>query len=210
MYTLIDTTLFQNLNPSHGHRLTAPFIEGGVLAANLTPSQLNHELWVQCMIDSSQEKVLSELLTKHFEVQYAHLMANEYDILTLLSENDEQLKEFAHGFLTVWQVVEEKWQAVSPINDGTLRMLQALITTFMLAIDEASSQAQMQESGITHPPTWQHMKSQLPVMINEVAMAADSAMQGDKSQVVNPYKNVGRNESCPCGSSLKFKKCCGA
>lgn len=26
---------------------------------------------------------------------------------------------------------------------------------------------------------------------------------------VNPYKNIGRNDPCPCGSGKKFKKCCG-
>ena len=25
---------------------------------------------------------------------------------------------------------------------------------------------------------------------------------------VNPYKDVGRNDPCPCGSGKKFKKCC--
>ncbi len=24
----------------------------------------------------------------------------------------------------------------------------------------------------------------------------------------NPYRNVGRNDPCPCGSGKKFKKCC--
>ena len=27
--------------------------------------------------------------------------------------------------------------------------------------------------------------------------------------VVNPYRDVGRNDPCPCGSGKKFKKCCG-
>ena len=26
--------------------------------------------------------------------------------------------------------------------------------------------------------------------------------------VINPYRNVGRNDPCPCGSGKKFKKCC--
>ncbi len=26
--------------------------------------------------------------------------------------------------------------------------------------------------------------------------------------IVNPYRNVGRNDPCPCGSGKKFKKCC--
>jgi hypothetical protein len=25
---------------------------------------------------------------------------------------------------------------------------------------------------------------------------------------VNPYRNIGRNAPCPCGSGRKFKKCC--
>jgi uncharacterized protein len=46
-------------------------------------------------------------------------------------------------------------------------------------------------------------------MIAEVAQAADEAMTGAKSQSVNPYKNIGRNDECPCGSGKKFKQCCG-
>jgi len=29
-----------------------------------------------------------------------------------------------------------------------------------------------------------------------------------QGQAVNPFKNVGRNDRCPCGSGKKFKKCC--
>lgn len=30
-----------------------------------------------------------------------------------------------------------------------------------------------------------------------------------REPAVNPYKNVGRNDPCPCGSGKKFKNCCG-
>jgi hypothetical protein len=30
----------------------------------------------------------------------------------------------------------------------------------------------------------------------------------DHGPAVNPFKNVGRNDPCPCGSGKKFKKCC--
>ena len=29
-----------------------------------------------------------------------------------------------------------------------------------------------------------------------------------KSPAINPFKSVGRNDPCPCGSGKKFKKCC--
>ena len=32
--------------------------------------------------------------------------------------------------------------------------------------------------------------------------------QSNTEQRVNPYRNVGRNDPCPCGSGKKFKKCC--
>jgi Protein of unknown function (DUF1186)/SEC-C motif len=32
----------------------------------------------------------------------------------------------------------------------------------------------------------------------------------DQGQALNPFKNVGRNDPCPCGSGKKFKKCHGS
>ena len=41
------------------------------------------------------------------------------------------------------------------------------------------------------------------------AMAGKAAASSE-SQLHNPYKDVGRNDPCPCGSGKKFKKCHGA
>jgi hypothetical protein len=30
----------------------------------------------------------------------------------------------------------------------------------------------------------------------------------NEASVVNPYRDIGRNDKCPCGSGKKFKKCC--
>jgi hypothetical protein len=29
-----------------------------------------------------------------------------------------------------------------------------------------------------------------------------------QTQAINPFRDVGRNDPCPCGSGRKFKKCC--
>ena len=34
-------------------------------------------------------------------------------------------------------------------------------------------------------------------------------INGVPKPYINPYKNIGRNDPCPCGSGKKFKKCCG-
>ena len=31
-----------------------------------------------------------------------------------------------------------------------------------------------------------------------------------RDTIVNPYRDIGRNDACPCGSGKKFKKCHGA
>ena len=31
---------------------------------------------------------------------------------------------------------------------------------------------------------------------------------GNADTITNQYRNVGRNDPCPCGSGKKFKKCC--
>src|SRR6266850_1157957 len=38
----------------------------------------------------------------------------------------------------------------------------------------------------------------------------DTAWQPEPPNVpaVNPFKGIGRNDPCPCGSGKKFKKCC--
>ena len=182
---------------------TAYFIEGAVLAANMAVKPLEPQIWCE-HIGLAEEPVL-EYVVEQIHYQHNLLARSEYSLDTL---SEEQLSDLAEGFMTVWSVVEEQWQEVN-VSDGTIRMLQGMLTTFMLLIDEKQTQEQMKAAGIDTPPTTAEMRPQLDLMISEVAQAADEAMLGAKSQSVNPYKNIGRNDPCPCLSGKKFKQCCG-
>lgn len=185
------------------------FIEGVILAANLATKPLDPELWLSEVLPNSAPNVKAEV-EQHIHRQYAYLKRNEYSLLSLLdaSQKDEQLADFAEGFMTMWPKVEPQWQEAN-IVDGSLRMLQALLTTLMLAIDESKTQAEMKAAGVDSPPSLNDLVPQLDLMINEVALAADEIMLGAKAQSLNPFKGVGRNDQCPCGSGKKFKQCCG-
>lgn len=37
----------------------------------------------------------------------------------------------------------------------------------------------------------------------------DHLLNGVEEPYINPFKGIGRNDPCPCGSGKKFKKCCG-
>ncbi|OCH57860.1 prepilin peptidase [Aliivibrio fischeri] len=188
---------------------TNVFLEGAVLAANMATKPLEPEVWLNGLVGTDVTLNIKNAVIHQIEQQYTLLKRNEYEIATLIDiENVDLLADFAEGFMSVWPLIEDMWAEVS-IGDGTSRMLSALLTTLMLALDEEQTQAQMEEAGIDTPPTLKGMLPQLDMMILEVAMAADELQIGYKGQKVNPYKNIGRNDACPCNSGKKFKQCCG-
>ncbi|MFZ3513556.1 SEC-C domain-containing protein [Vibrio harveyi] len=183
------------------------FLEGAVLAANLTTKPLAPETWLEPLLGEGF-KALQPVIEEQIHKQHNYILRNEYSILALTNDDSDQLADFAEGFMSVWSMIEEQWHDVV-LNDGLERMLQALLTTMMLAIDEEQTQQQMHDAGIETPPALMDFIDQLDLMINEVALGADELMVGKKSKSLNPFKDVGRNDPCPCDSGKKFKQCCG-
>ncbi|MEZ8729138.1 YecA family protein [Vibrio splendidus] len=189
--------------------ITPQFIEGSILASNLATKPLDPEEWL-AIVAPETGKELVTIVTEQINRQHNLIQRSEYLLTDVLFDGDfnEQFADFAEGFMMVWPTVEEQWQSVT-VADGTLRMLQALLTTLMLGIDEEQTQQQMVAAGLENPPALADLIDQIDLMISEVAMAADEAMLGNKSQSVNPFKDIGRNDPCPCESGKKFKQCCG-
>ncbi|AIV06168.1 prepilin peptidase [Vibrio harveyi] len=183
------------------------FLEGAVLAANLTTKPLAPETWLEPLLGEGF-KALQPVIEEQIHKQHNYILRNEYSILALTNDDSDQLADFAEGFMSVWSMIEEQWHDVV-LNYGLERMLQALLTTMMLAIDEEQTQQQMRDAGIETPPALMDFIDQLDLMINEVALGADELMVGKKSKSLNPFKDVGRNDPCPCDSGKKFKQCCG-
>ncbi|SHF33866.1 YecA family protein [Vibrio gazogenes] len=184
------------------------FIEGAILAANMACQPLEANLWMSALIAEEVTEVAEQALTAHYQQQYSALLHNQYAVSDFLDvANRDELADFAEGFMMIWPLPEQHWQTAS-VSDGTQRMLQALLTTLMLAIDESGTRQQMQEAGVEEPPYLTDMTGHLDMMIHEVACAADEQQSGARAHRVNPYKTVGRNDPCPCGSGKKFKQCC--
>lgn len=186
---------------------SALFIEGAVLAANLTTKPLAPEKWLAPLLGEGFAAI-QPAVEEQIHKQHNRILRNEYSVLELVSHDQDQLADFAEGFMSVWPMIEEQWQEAE-LNDGLQRMLQALLTTMMLAIDESTTQQHMRDAGIDTPPALSEFIGQLDLMVGEVALGADELMVGNKSQSLNPFKNVGRNDPCPCGSGKKHKQCCG-
>ncbi|OOE99191.1 YecA family protein [Salinivibrio sp. IB643] len=197
--------------------MPASFVEGALLAANICPVPMDPDTWLSVLVTAGVEddEVVAlndkdkQAILAHLEQQYHALMRNDYTLpgALMIAMRGELAQAFSEGFLAVWPHIEPHWHDVT-LNDGSRRMLSALVTTMLLLHDEAGTLAQMKEVGIDVEPG-QYVE-QLDLMIQEVAKAADEAQQGTHgAHQVNPFKSVGRNDACPCGSGAKFKKCCG-
>ena len=57
------------------------------------------------------------------------------------------------------------------------------------------------------PPTLFRMNSLSVGRAPLILIAAFQQMMPKPAS--NPYRHVGRNDPCPCGSGKKFKRCCG-
>lgn len=207
--------------PTNWEGMPATFIEGALLAANANPKPLDPEVWLPVLVtggvDEDDAVSLSNEQTQsilnHFELQYRYIKAGEFQLAEQVCWDEAkgvtpEMAEFAEGFLAVWPFIEPNW-AEQTMSDGTMRMLSALITTVMLMLDEEATLAQMDEAGVTGMPEPAALYAQFPLMLTEVVMAADELQQGAAAQAVNPYKEMGRNDICLCGSGKKFKHCCG-
>lgn len=211
--------------------MPAAYLEGALLAANLSPAPLAPDTWFELLtantpnetsdegfIEDESQAITTEdrrAILSHLEQQHLLLMRNEYQLPSALINSPtldltvtKAHKNFAEGFLALWPYVEPAWQNTS-ITDGTKRMLSALVTCILLLQDEEETLKQLSEAGLGALPKLSVLYSQFDLMVNEVAQAANDNIMGQKASAVNPFKTLGRNDPCLCGSLKKFKKCCG-
>lgn len=127
------------------------FLEGVVLAANMATKPLAPEAWLGDIIGADNALEMIKPISQQIEHQYLLLKRNEYEVTEIVNFDDlEAVADFAEGFMTLWPTVEELWADLK-VADGTMRMLSALLTTMMLAVDEKETHRQMAETGIDTP-----------------------------------------------------------
>ncbi|WP_413112030.1 YecA family protein [Thaumasiovibrio sp. DFM-14] len=185
--------------------VTPLMLEGACLAANCNPRPCPPETWLAPLWENLPPKAVVDEISEHFQRQFGLIQRGEY---VWCVDDKQGLLELAHGFLAVWSVIEPTWQAVA-VPDAILSVLSNVHLGMYLAVDEVETLAQMSHAGVDELPNVDVMLASLPMLLPELVLAADELHQGSKAVAINPYKDVGRNDACPCGSGRKFKQCCG-
>jgi uncharacterized protein len=60
----------------------------------------------------------------------------------------------------------------------------------------------------TDGPVWDHIGPMGSAVAELTAWGEDAEEPKPPAPLLNPLRDVGRNDPCPCGSRRKFKKCC--
>ena len=132
-------------------------------------------------------------------------------------DSTAELSQWARGFATGHSWLVETWENLVP--DELDKELGAILAVLSFFVSREVAEALFEESGSeTQNPD--DMAASMLELLPE-AMAGYAHMGRSIDEVLRAHGDdlhepparavkIGRNQSCPCGSGLKYKKCCGS
>ena len=162
--------------------------------------------------DQAEAERIINLIVRHMNSIVSRFELDPYDVeLVLDSEGDDEDEElldgemWAYGFMQGVDLCRQDWKPLFDDNEGA----SVFFPIYLLGSDgltpeqEALVETIDQSSKITelfHESVAWIYSFWLPY--RRGIIKRDVAKNGSSEK-------IGRNESCPCGSGKKFKKCCG-
>jgi len=172
------------------------------------PSQYLPEIWgtdgeAGPQWDSSEQaEYFMSLLAKHWNAIAVRRDAHALHSPFILEFGEADLGQWwAEGFLTGVALSEGSWDRL--LDDE--RAIEISVSILALLGEDH----ELFVKGITSEMRAEIVEH-LPVILQDIAAYwRDPNWQPTRREPVRSTK-VGRNETCPCGSGKKFKRCCGA
>jgi hypothetical protein len=162
-----------------------------------------YELWKNYIEDNSKtEEDQNEFWRKYCleeTVLYQKILENKIQVITgkvedLAKENSMLLPQFM-GFL-------------DGINDSLENPLDLETTELETEINIKINFEKLYKNMLSVPAEWLYNLEEWDNVLSKGERVVIRKEYKSSKTVVNDVK-VGRNESCPCGSGKKYKKCCG-
>ncbi len=169
-------------------------------------SQLDPE-W---LIDHDPEPFLSPMIWSITDEERAALVAAG----TVSAEDDASWagtgEEWAHGFMDALETLGEEWSLVKVDEADSQAFDELLGVVVALTYDRGSPELDehLKESYADEVPTRDEMVADALVAVQEIRVfwLDHAPVPAQRTVATSP----GRNDKCPCGSGLKYKKCHGA
>lgn len=118
---------------------------------------------------------------------------------------DQEVEEFQRGFLDNWEDLTKHPQSAEDLKGLEGQELKDKIHELKMQFCEWVSS----DDAVSEGYAYAYNKKEL--IKGKVTGAGKSVMSKAKAAMnaITGDKKVGRNDPCPCGSGIKYKKCCG-
>ena len=221
----LDQFLVSDLTSDETMGLSA--LDGYLTAIVLGPTTLLPSQWLPGVWGPTEEHApefqspeqaqhIFELILRHMNGIIWSLQRDEGDFdplfdITTYPNNPHDYEDgemWAYGFMQGIELCRADWQ---PMFDDPEAM-KALRPIYLLGSDEPTEE----ENALTRwPDQREALAKQIPTSVGSLFrywMPYRLAVQDREvaNTIQRSQPKVGRNDPCPCGSGLKFKKCCGA
>jgi uncharacterized protein len=175
------------------------------------PGEYLPEIWGEDLSEqdelSSLEQVqdLLNLLSRHWNAVTRAFSTDEIFIPLLLRDEKGVVggNDWAQGFLLGMDMRRDEWGSLLDDEEGEAMMLPIFILAY-----EHDSDPEMRPEPIPEEKR-DDLVTLLAVAVNHIYRRFEKER---RSESIGRWASVktGRNEPCPCGSGLKYKRCCGA
>jgi uncharacterized protein len=182
-------------------------------AVAVAPSAIPASRWMSVVLPEqglaatqAPEQIIAHVVRSLYEVMQA---LAEQITMTPPEDDEAACKQFAAGYVAgaeldpEWRGNADRWTFAGPF--AYLCGRRDLVHARMLGQIETGSSPEEARSTICR-----QMGSLVIAARDSFLRYRQAAATAQDSSARRSMPRVGRNESCPCGSGKKYKKCCGA
>jgi uncharacterized protein len=112
--------------------------------------------------------------------------------------NHDVVRAWVRGFSKAMALAPEGWTSLAEDKH-----LQTLLTPFIGFLE-------FRDSDFDPADNMDDLLDEAATAIPRAAIVLRKIAQFNTERTARRYSKVGRNDPCPCGSGLKYKRCCGA
>ena len=187
--------------------------EGILTAAAIGPERTRPDEWAKavfgpdCTYEDAEQAQASvamlALLHNKIVDDLRHMRADYAPFFLEHAQDGEEIRlaaEWAYGFIRGMRLREQVWDTLVGSKQGKLSL--AAIIIFLPGV--LKSEVGPEELAAAHKDAlaW------IGPAVFEISQYWKTHARRAEPAILDPFRKIGRNEPCPCGSGKKHKKCC--
>ena len=211
--------------PDHGRTMTVTAIKGLMFAVANSPVTVPPDRWRALALatkspqfaSAEQEADVGHILFNLLE-KNRHTINSGQEVLPeecraedVYSSNFSRLQEWAMGYGQGCEFLMDVWAEVLK-HPKVAPMAESWSSCMMLLNVWSRADSLLEKAKKKDGPDVNKMLEAMPAVAREMAVMCHDIRKIWQVSTAKPapvsVEKVGRNDSCPCGSGKKFKKCC--